>query len=178
MQTDKAKLDIGKSVTYVVMVYQKASEGQRLPFSARIEYFDLETIAKLLEEAIADWQAFHFDSQDGWSNDEMKHRKDKARTTLSIFRAVFRDMREFSTPEESQEQLHRICRSGSKPRQRVQMFVEQVERVMSKEFPTGKYEAYREASDQDELREWLDPNLREDEEGGEPVMWPFVKKVM
>ncbi|KAK4504670.1 hypothetical protein PRZ48_002631 [Zasmidium cellare] len=171
-------LDIGKSVTYVVMVYQKASDDQRLPFSARVEYFDLATIGKLLEEAIADWQAFYFDEQDGWSNDERKYRKDRARTTLSIFQALFRQMDEFSTLEKAKENLHKICRTNSTPGRKVAMLVEQVEKVMSQHFPPGKYEAYHEANTQDELRELLDPALREDDDGEEEVLWPLVKKVI
>lgn len=87
-------------------------------------------------------------------------------------------MREFSTTEDSKKHLHKICESNSTPRQRVSMFVDQVEKALNRDFPDGNYEAYHEAHTQDDLREWLDPNLREDDDGERPVMWPFVKRVM
>lgn len=160
------------------MIYQQAPKEQHLSFSARIQYFGRDRIAELLEEAISDWNVYFFENDGSWTSEEEKHRRDRARTTLSIFRAVFRTMNGFQTDEEGENMLNKICRSYSTPQMRVSNFVSNVEQAMQREFPNGKYEHYYEAESPDELNEWLDPMITEDEDCEQPVMWPFVSKVI
>lgn len=166
-------MDMGKSVTYVVMFYQQAPEEQRLSLSARID-LDLKSIVKFLEEAIANWRVYHLEKDEDWSDDEKNEREERAMTAKSLLHAIFRDMDAFRTEEHLKDKLHQICSTDSTLQEGSQVFIDHVESTMQKQLGHGKYEAYQEASTPNKLREWLDPAL-EDRERDNPVMWTLVK---
>lgn len=114
---------MGQSVTFVAMVYQKAPEKQKKPFSALIEFHGFETTGKILEETITDWHVYHED--DGtWTKDERNHRHDKAMTCRAIFHAGFCELDGFDTLENTGLTLNRICARKCSTEAKVAMFVE------------------------------------------------------
>lgn len=53
------QFDSGKSCTYVPMIYQRAEPNQVKRFSARVEFFPLDTIKQILSNAVDDWETYY-----------------------------------------------------------------------------------------------------------------------
>ncbi|KAF2160980.1 hypothetical protein M409DRAFT_28586 [Zasmidium cellare ATCC 36951] len=167
----------GKSVTFVVSLYEKVAASQKHDFSARIEYFDIEAVKKMLEDAIMDFQAYFNEADKNWDNEEKKNRKKRAMTTVSLFRAVFCDLTNFRTDGDAERWLNELCSFPNEVEEKAQGFVDLVEGRMNSRFGDSERVIYQDAMNQHDLRSWLDPNLSEDNVGEEPLLWPFVKQV-
>ncbi|KAK4550660.1 hypothetical protein LTR36_000239 [Oleoguttula mirabilis] len=171
-------LDAGQSCTYVVTLYTKASPSQKLDFSAEIEYFDLETIGRLLSDSLDDWQAWRFDADPTWSEDLKQQHQRRAMTCLSTFRAVFRTLDAFKTSQSAEKRLDAIVRKDIERAEEIKMFVTNAKKELDKKAQRdGKYFDYWEADTQGELRDITDPLLSEVSNYEEPTLWPLVKKV-
>ncbi|KAK5163613.1 uncharacterized protein LTR77_010562 [Saxophila tyrrhenica] len=82
-------IDLGESCTYVAMLYHKAAPTQVKKFSATVEYFPLDIISKLLSNALDDWEIWHFHRDSEWDPAQRDQHQLRAKTCLSIFRAIF-----------------------------------------------------------------------------------------
>ncbi|KAK5133363.1 hypothetical protein LTR08_007797 [Meristemomyces frigidus] len=171
-------LDAGQSCTYCVTVYTKASPDQKENFSAEIEYFDLETIGRLLSGSLDDWQVWRFECDPTWTEDLKQQYRRRAMTCLSTFRAVFRTMSYFETNGQAEQRLDDIVRKKLEREDEVQMFVSNAKKELDrKPQHNNKYYDYWEADTQEELRDITDPLLSEVSDYDEPTLWPLVKKV-
>lgn len=164
-------------MTWVATIYRRAFAGQKKRFAGRLEYFDLETIGKLLTDAISDWNIYHFEDHENATAQEEDDLRNRANTALSIFRTVFCEMEDFATEKAGFQSLHRCCSSGVSVKQKTKLFVQQAERIMRRLVVGDSMVEQKEFADKSDLHQWLGEHLDEDVDRGGPMLWPFVKQV-
>ncbi|EME85650.1 uncharacterized protein MYCFIDRAFT_90454 [Pseudocercospora fijiensis CIRAD86] len=164
------ELDLGESVTWVATIYRAPFHWQKKRFAVQLKYFDLETIGKLLVEAVGDWKAYHFEEHEDITPQEEDRLRNRANTALAIFRTVFCEYPEFETDEAGVQSLNRICSGTASIKQQTKSFVDHAAQIM-RTINAGE-DALLEADEFSELEglhQWLSDHLDEDEGRGGPL---------
>ena len=146
----------------MVTLYHGALPSQRQNFSATIEYFDLETIGRLLVSSLDDWHLWRFRYDPTWESEILNQNERRAFTCLSTFRAIFCKAETFQNEETAKEALDELVQNELNRAEEVDLYVQAVaEELSEKQQPNGNYEEYYEFDTAYELRGTMDPLLQD-----------------
>ena len=85
----------GGACTCVITEYRFASESQKNPFLAEVEFHGTDQINAMLKEHYLHYYRFYAERPDGLEGDELDVMEAKATTAKEVFSALYADRKEF-----------------------------------------------------------------------------------
>ena len=168
----------GQSCTYVGTEYESPFPGQTKKLAAKVEYYGLEEIEEVLARLLRDYNAWNFQQQDDWSDDEKQELKQLSNTAFTTFRSLFCDKEEFESPRAAEEYLETCFEDQYGPRTTLaRMSAYCRELLEEKEADEDDHIEYLDGDTQEEFLAQLDPLVSSNSRFDRPTLWPLVKKV-
>ena len=96
---------LAEGCTCVATEYSASLDGQQRRFAARIQYFPMEQIHKILQEHIRNYGYYHFDPQRNWTAEIKDQMRLQANTAVKVLGSLFQHREGFQTEDEIEKSL-------------------------------------------------------------------------
>ncbi|CAK3974892.1 Hypothetical predicted protein [Lecanosticta acicola] len=166
----------GQSCTYVGTEYECPFPGQTKKFAAKVEYFDISEISKLLEKLLQDFFLWTFQRPDDLDPNEEQELQRLSSTAFNTLMPLFCNRVEFHNKDAAVAWLQSHYWTSDKDA--LPVLVAWCEELLAeKEADEADHVGYIDAESKDDLLRQINPLISSSFRLDEPALWPLVRKI-
>lgn len=159
----------------MVTKYRRAFDGQGKDFAVEVVYFDMRTIAKMLDENLENYNTYNFTKDQDWSEDIRQEYKRQSDSAVKLFRTLFCDQEAFKTAAAAKAYLEKNKKT---PDAVARTMVGWARSNLEKLQAFGmEFRHYCEHDTIEQYSAAIEPLLFGTSHLDEPSLWPFVRIV-